>query len=244
MQQPKTAYQRSFALEQGVQYDTVSYCSCPAPSPILKKSLSTQTSVPAANARDADTLDERVRRSRTTVLAATAELLFERGFSGASVDEISRRSGVAKTTIYRHWPTRADLLRDACSTLSTPQDAPDAGNLASDVTALMTGLAQILRTAQWTSVLPSIIDAAERDPEIAETYSNLQQSYSAPFETVIRRAIGKGELPEDTDVALLTAALTGPLFYRRWFSREPLTDTFAKQVAQLVVRSSCETPSR
>ena len=109
-----------------------------------------------------DALDERVRRSRAKVLGVTAELLFERGFGGASVDEISRRSGVAKTTIYRHWPTRADLLLDACSTISTPQDVPDTGSFEGDVTALMTNLAHLLRSAKWTSVLPSIIDAAER----------------------------------------------------------------------------------
>ena len=50
----------------------------------------------------------------------------------------------------------------------------------------------------------------------------------APFATVIRRAKQKGELPGDTDEAMLIAALTGP-FYRRWFSREPLTDDFAKR---------------
>lgn len=182
------------------------------------------------------TLDERVRRSRRTVLAATAELLFERGFAGASVDEISRRSGVAKTTIYRHWPTRVDLLRDACSTLGTPQNVPDTGNFETDVTALVTDLAQLLRTAKWTSVLPSIIDAAERDPDIADMYSKLQHGYSAPLETAILRAVGRGELPKDTDTAMLIAALTGPLFYRRWFSRDPLTDAFAKQIVQRVVR--------
>ncbi len=182
------------------------------------------------------TLDERVRRSRITVLAATAELLFERGFAGASVDEIARRSGVAKTTIYRHWPTRADLLRDACSTIGTPQDVPDTGSIEGDVTALMTNLAHLLRTAKWTSVLPSIIDAAERDSDIADMYGKLQHGYSAPLEEVILRAMDRGELPEDTDAAMLIAALTGPLFYRRWFSRDPLTDAFVKQIVWQVMR--------
>jgi len=100
--------------------------------------------------------------------------------------------------------------------------------------ALMAGLIQLLRTAKWTSVLPSIIDAAERDPDIAAMYSKLQHGYSAPFETIILRAVARGELPEDTDVAILIAALTGPLFYRRWFSRDPLTDAFAKQIVERI----------
>jgi len=204
--------------------------------PMKKKPASTESSPPAIAGNTGGTISEKVRRSRKTVLAAAAELLFERGFAGASVDEISRRSGVAKTTIYRHWPTRTDLLRDACSTIGTPQAVPDTGSFKTDMIALMTDLARLLRTARWTSVLPSIIDAAERDPDIANMYSELQHGYSAPFETVILRAIGRGELPKNTDTAVLIAALTGPLFYRRWFSRDPLTDAFAKQILQRVIR--------
>src|SRR5271155_5567228 len=164
-----------------------------------KKRTLIEQGAPVVAERDIKALDERVRRSRTTVLGATAQLLFERGFGGATVDEISRRSGIAKTTIYRHWPTRTDLLRDACSTLSTPLDTPDTGSFEADVTALMTNLAHILRSAEWTSVLPSIIDAAERDPDIADMYSKLQQGYSAPFDILIQRALRRGELPADTD---------------------------------------------
>jgi len=182
--------------------------------------------------------DQRVLRSRRTVLDVTTQLLFERGFGGATVDEISRRSGVAKTTIYRHWPTRTDLLRDACSTLSTPLATPDTGSFQSDVAALMANLADILRSAKWTSVLPSIIDAAERDPDVADLYSKLQRGYSSPFETAIKRALQKGELPPNADAAVLIAALTGPLFYRRWFSREPLTDAYAEQIGFLVTRQN------
>jgi len=189
-----------------------------------------------ASADRTKALDERVRRSRAAVLSVTVQLLFERGFGGATVDEISRRSGVAKTTIYRHWPSRIDLLRDACSTLSTPLETPDAGSFEADVTALTINLGHVLRSGKWTSVLPSIIDAAERDPDIADMYSKLQQGYSTPFETVIERALRRGELPTGTDPATLIAALTGPLFYRRWFSREPLTDHFANQIVLRVLR--------
>jgi AcrR family transcriptional regulator len=200
-----------------------------------KKQPPNEAKAPLAAEPDARALDERVRRSRAKVLDATTELLFERGYAGATVDEISRRSGVAKTTIYRHWPTRTDLLRNACSALGTPLDTPDAGSLAADMAALMIHLASLLRSAKWPSVLPSIIDAAERDPDIATMYSKLQQAYSAPFATLIQRAKRKGELPRDADEAMLIAALTGPLFYRRWFSREPLTDDFARQIVRRVL---------
>lgn len=176
--------------------------------------------------------DERVRRSRAKVLETAAELLMERGFSGASVDEITRRSGVAKTTIYRHWPSRIDLLREACGSIGTPQNIPESGSFSGDIDALVTSLADALRSAKWTSILPSVIDAAERDAEIAEMYSCLQKGYSEPFRTVLCRAIERGELPPHSDVDLLIAGLIGPLFYRRWFSREPLTADFARGVVR------------
>jgi AcrR family transcriptional regulator len=200
-----------------------------------EKRRPTNPSTPAMAERDSKLLDVRVRRSRVKVLDAAAELLLERGLAGASVDEITRRSGVAKTTIYRHWPTRGDLLRDACSSIGTPLQVPDTGSFEGDVTALVTSLAHLLRSEKWTSVLPSIIDAAERDPDIAAVYSRLQKGYSAPLLFIVQRAMKRGELPKPTDAATLVAALTGPLFYRRWFSREPLTSAFAKQIVRLVL---------
>src|ERR1700731_4406915 len=113
----------------------------------------------------------RVQRSKEAVLATTYELMAEEGIGGVSIDEVSRRSGVAKTTIYRHWPTRSALLLDACSQLTPRPQAPDSGSLHGDLTGLALMVAQRLQTGRWSSVIPSIIDAAERDPEIAELHS-------------------------------------------------------------------------
>ena len=179
--------------------------------------------------------DQRAVRSRAAVLSATVELLSERGYGGTSVDEISRRSGVAKTTIYRHWPTRTDLLRDACSTLGTPLDRPNAPDLKDALTAVLKNLASHLRSAKWASVLPSIIDAAERDPNIASMYSELQGEYSSVFRDVLSAAVDSGRLPKNTDVSALIALLVGPLFYRRWFSRETVSNDFVKQVVANVI---------
>lgn len=179
--------------------------------------------------------DQRVVRSRATVLISTVELLSERGYGGTSVDEISRRSGVAKTTIYRHWSTRTDLLRDACSSLGTPLEKPKTEDLKEALTAVLKSLALLLRTEKWPSVLPSIIDAAERDPDIASMYSELQDEYSSVFRDLLSAAVVQGKLPKNTDVSVLIALLVGPLFYRRWFSREVISDDFAEQIVAQVL---------
>lgn len=180
-------------------------------------------------------IDDRVRRSKESVLRATSELLTESGLGGVSVEEVSRRSGVAKTTIYRHWATRADLVIDACSQISTKQDVPNTGSFERDITAFLTSMATLLRTARWSSVVPSIIDAAERDPDMAQIHSIIQRGHAAPLQEIITRAARNGEIPISTDPSTMIAALLGPLFYRRWFSREPLDDTFVKAVVQNVI---------
>jgi AcrR family transcriptional regulator len=146
------------------------------------------------------------------------------------VDEVSRRSGVAKTTIYRYWPTRAALLLDACSQLTPRPSEPDTGSLQGDLTALAMAVAQRLQTGRWSSVLPSVVDAAERDPQIAELHAQLHLSMTAAFRAVVERARGRGEISGDCDPAKITAAIMAPLFYRRWFSREVLDEAFARSV--------------
>jgi AcrR family transcriptional regulator len=181
------------------------------------------------------TTDDRVRRSKETVLSVTSELLTESGLGGVSVDEVSRRSGVAKTTIYRHWPTRSDLVLEACSQMSTTHEVPDTGSLEGDITALLTSIAKLLSTARWSSVLPSIIDAAERDPDIAKIHGRIQMGHAIPFQEVIARAMRRGEIPKTADPKAMIATLLGPLFYRRWFSREPLDDKFVKGIIKNVM---------
>ena len=184
--------------------------------------------------------DKRVERSKAAVLAETYRQLTQSGMSGVSIDDVARNSGVAKTTIYRHWPSRSALLIDACSRIGDRQDVPDTGNLRGDLLALTTVVAERLRTAAWPRVLPSIIDAAERDPEIASMQSALHEGNMAPFYAVVERAKDRGEMPSDGLAADLIAAALGPLFYRRWFSKEAIDDRFVEAVVDAAVEAAIE----
>ncbi len=180
-------------------------------------------------------VDERVRRSKQAVLAATYELLMEAGLGGVSVDAVAQRSGVAKTTIYRHWPTRSALLLDACSKLGSKREAPDTGSLQGDLALLAADLANRLRTANWASVLPSIVDAAERDAELAGMHARLHAELIAAFRTAVTRAQERGEIARGRGATDVVAAVIGPLFYRRWFSREPLDERFVRGVIDAAI---------
>jgi AcrR family transcriptional regulator len=178
------------------------------------------------------TLDKRVIRSKELVLKETYKLLSEGGIGGVSVDEVSRRSGVSKTTIYRHWPSRSALLLDACSKIGGRAQRPDSGSLEGDMSTLAERLAEELSTGAWAVVLPSIIDAAERDPEIAQLHASLHAGFMQPFFEAIVSARDRGELTQDRDPAKMVAAIVGPLFYRRWFSKEPIDKEFVSDVVR------------
>ncbi|MGH9677504.1 MAG: TetR/AcrR family transcriptional regulator [Candidatus Acidiferrum sp.] len=182
--------------------------------------------------------DERVQRSKKAVLSATHALLTEAGFGGVSVDEVAKRSGVAKTTIYRHWPSRSALLLDACANLSARPHPPNTGSFHGDLEMLSLYLAANLRKAGWATVLPSIIDAAERDSELADLQARLHGEMRTAFRMLVERAKEKGEVAADVDFTEVIAAVLGPLFYRRWFSREPLDERFVRGVVERAVRSS------
>jgi AcrR family transcriptional regulator len=178
--------------------------------------------------------DPRVVVSRERVLTATLDLLTETGLGGLTIDDVSKRSGVAKTTIYRHWPNRSALVIDACLRMTDgDEEPPDTGSLEGDVRAILTNLAELLVTARWSSILPSIVDGAERDPAIAEVHSRLQRWHAAPLRAALERAALRGEIPPEADLSAIAAALRGPLYFRRWFSREPIDDSFV----DLIVRS-------
>ncbi len=181
--------------------------------------------------------DERVLRSKKAVLETTHKLLSEGGLGGVSVDEVSKRSGVAKTTIYRHWPSRSALLLDACANLSARPQAPDTGSLHGDLEMLSLYIAAKLRTASWATVLPSIIDAAERDPELAELQKKLHGEMRTAFRLIVERAQKRGEIPPSVDPSVVIATILGPLYYRRWFSREPLDERFVRGVVDRAVRT-------
>lgn len=188
---------------------------------------------PAATSRegsgmgDKAPVDPRVLVSRERVLTTTLDLLMETGLGELTIDDISRRSGVAKTTIYRHWANRSALVIDACARMTDGAQAPpDTGSLEGDLRTILTDIADLLGTARWSSILPSIVDAAEHDPEFAGIHGRIQHGHAAPLRVALDRAALRGEIPSTSDRNAMAAALLGPLFYRRWFSREQIDAEF------------------
>ena len=171
-------------------------------------------------------------------MATTYELLSEEGLAGVTVDAVARRSGVAKTTIYRHWPSREALLLDACAQMGPHFDNSDAGNFPKDLRALAQRVVEQLLSGPYAAILLSLMDAAERNPDLAALLAAAQTKLVEAVRTVLTRARARGELrrlPEASDVAAL---IVGPLLYRRLFSHDPLTEAFFRLVIENAVRTA------
>ena len=179
--------------------------------------------------------DQRAERSKAVVLAETYRQLSQSGLANVSIDEISRASGVSKTTIYRHWPSRSALLIDACSRLGGTADVPDTGSFRGDLHALLSGLAEQLQTASWSAVVPSIVDAAERDSDVLAMQTGWHSNLMKPFGAVMERAKARGQISADADPQGVIATTVGALFYRRWFSHEAIDDKFLDAIVSAAV---------
>jgi AcrR family transcriptional regulator len=161
-------------------------------------------------------------RSEDAILRAVLDLVAEHGVSGLTVDAVAARAGVGKQTIYRHWGSRARLIHTAISCMADVDEIPDTGSLRGDVIALLDQLVAFLARSDAGRVLPSLIDAAERDEELAELRAVNTAQRRATFEHVLRRAIERGELAADVDLELLIDLLAGPFFYRRLVGRRTI----------------------
>ncbi|MDX1619658.1 MAG: TetR/AcrR family transcriptional regulator [Nitriliruptorales bacterium] len=181
--------------------------------------------------------DPRVTRSKATVITTVLDLIGERGVAHTTVDEVSERSGVAKTTIYRHWASRAELVLDAIATLLEPPPVPDTGALHSDLYELVDGLIRALTSSPLAGLMPSLMEAAERDPEFAELHRRQTQQRHRAVREVIDRGVRRGELPQDVDRDLALALLAGPVFYRRFVSTETVDHDFGRAVVDAALRA-------
>lgn len=180
-------------------------------------------------------VDPRVTRSRAAVIAATLDLLAERGIAATTIDAVAGRSGVAKTTIYRQWDGQPALVLDAIgTTLRTPAD-PDTGNLRGDLLDLLGGLADALSSGPAAGLMPALIDAAERDPAFAALHHREATQRHHVVHAAIARGIERGELPPGTDPAEVLDMVSGPVFYRRLVSAGAVDRAFAQRIVDRVL---------
>jgi AcrR family transcriptional regulator len=167
-------------------------------------------------------VDPRVLRTRESVIAATREALVEEGYAAVTIDGIARRSGVARTTIYRHWGSLAHLVVDAVSLIDEQWSAPDTGSVRDDLVAQGMRLNEKLATSEWGRALPTLIDGSSRDPELLRLHTERTCQRRDQTIALVERGMARGELPGGLEAALIVDRIAGPIFYHHLIMHTPL----------------------
>lgn len=179
----------------------------------------TDTSVPGtATGRD---LDPRVERSRRIILSAALEVMGEVGYGSLTIEAVAARAGVGKSTIYRHWSGKLELVEDAIRTLKAPFSVPQEGSVRERVVAMLRQFACSMADSTWSNCLPAIIEASERDPEVLNVHRRLASERRQALVSLLAEGVATGEVPSDVNLDLLADCLAGPIITRRLL-REPL----------------------
>ena len=177
----------------------------------------------------------RSRRAESAILEATIALLAEQGFGGLTIDGIAARAGVGKATIYRHWSSKAEVAIEAFRAFIPPLDDPDTGSFADDIRSVVHQIVDGLSNSPLAGILPSLVEAAERDPEVERLFKEFGGTRRAVFRGIFTRAAERGELRDGLDPDVAIDLLVGPIFTRRLVSRVPVTRKHADAVINLVL---------
>jgi AcrR family transcriptional regulator len=146
-----------------------------------------------------------------TLQRVVRELLEEAGYRALTIEGVAARSGVAKTSVYRRWPSKAEMVFDLILHSSAELPAmDDRGSLTGDIQALSARIVALVASPLGSRIFPGLIcDAASDDA--------LMQRFRATFVTdgrnqiaqVLERSVRRGELADATTAADLQAVLIG-----------------------------------
>jgi AcrR family transcriptional regulator len=167
----------------------------------------------------------RSEEARRRVIEATVESLLAVGVEGTTIEEVADRSGVARSTIYRHFGAREKLIVEAVRSCLVEHPTPDSGSLDADLHELI-GRFDHEENRTGNELLPLLLDERRRDETMAAAVQVLLEERRRPIRTVLKLAQLRGEIDPDLDLEFALAMLLGPLTYRRMVQDEAITEEF------------------
>jgi AcrR family transcriptional regulator len=174
--------------------------------------------------------------SHQAILAATAQLLAEVGYTALTIEGVAAQAGVGKATVYRWWPSKGALVIEAMSAALAMPSFTETGDLRQDLLTVGNGIVETLAHSPAGAVIPALAADLMRDPDMAEQFRDqvIRPRRSAVTQ-ILRRAADRGELPSDVDIDLLLDVYAGAVFYRVLISGEPVTGLLAEQLVGLLL---------
>jgi AcrR family transcriptional regulator len=172
------------------------------------------------------------------ILSAVIELLGEVGYERMTTDALAARAHASKTTIYKRWPGKPELVRAAVDSYVAGRLAPgdDTGSLRGDLMALLEALRGHL-TAEFLAMMSGLVHAMREDRQLSAalwSYLAVGQAAALP---VISRAAGRGELTggADTELAALAHEVIEAHLFRQVAAGGTLSPEFTRHVVDDLV---------
>ena len=189
----------------------------------------------------------RSAEAEQAILDATLRMLGTQGVAGTTIEGVAADAGVGKTTIYRRWPNKHDLILAAISDIVPPGDPPDTGTMAGDMAALAETQRRRLSGSGLSGIVPRVLAESMGDPELHQDYvERVVEPFRAMLRLFIERGIDRGELRPDLEVEPLVDLLHGIPIYRMLMSRgdpaylEQVPDAYMPILAPGILNSSSE----
>jgi AcrR family transcriptional regulator len=178
----------------------------------------------------------RSESSRRAILTATLALVAETGYSGLTIEGIAARAGVGKQTIYRWWPSRADVLLEAGATeaeLGVPVD--DQGSYAADLRAFLQASYRMAGVAPYADLLRALMAEAQIDPDFGDRFRQaFIERRRAALAVITDRARLRGDLPRTPSDGTVADIVFGTIWYRVLATRQPLDASLTDQLVDLL----------
>jgi AcrR family transcriptional regulator len=177
------------------------------------------------------------------ILEATRAALVELGWSKLTLGDVATRAGVAKTTLYRRWAGKNELVVDAVAVLFDELELPDRGSLAADIEGVVLQFAALLNRPETATALMAVVAESTRDEPLRERIrTSIVDRQKRLVVEGRARATARGELPPESDpeVAARTADLifdvvAGAVVHRTLVSAEPADEEWVRAFTQLLL---------
>jgi len=175
------------------------------------------------------------------IFAGTIEVLLDVGYDRLTFDAVAAQVRASKATLYRKWPTKADLVVQAAQEMACPQDEddqlPDTGSLRTDLECHFCEGAEHDR---MPAVIAAILPALHRDPELAAAvHTHFIEPRREALHTLLVRARDRGEIGPEADLDLLSQVLPAMKFARVMDHQNPPTREFILAVLDDVLMPAC-----